>query len=220
MPSTFIGPLLRSGRRRQNVKRRLAPATSSAVTRIVKRQIKNTSERKIFDISTGVTPVTVAGLILNMTSTMTKGDDYNNREGDQVRASGFDIKMYHAPHATQTLLQIIRVIFFMDNGSTGSGTPTISDLLQLANPHSMINSNATEVKRFRILSDRMLSVGISQGDPNNSHCYSKKIKLDKFISWTHAGSGNKGQIYCAVVADNVLGGQSTVNVFARLYYTE
>lgn len=199
------------------VKRKSVP---KAVKTYVSKRLNQAGEHKYWDAILGSTSMSITGQITNVTSAISQGDGYNNRTGDQIKALALEFRFTTLPSIAQTALQLVRFILLQDNGSTGAGTPVVSDVLQSVSIYAGINATALEAKRFRILSDRMLSIGYYVGDPNNGGRLMVKRKLNHVINWTTTGTGSRGQIYCLVLTDNASGAAALYNWGVRLVFTD
>lgn len=214
--TAFIGPRLRNGRTRTNV-RRVAPA----VKNYVKNEIVRQGEQKLYDNSIGLTNVTTTGLVFNMFSGLPQGNANGQRLGNMVTAQKMRLKFVLRPGSTQADTEQIRFMVVQDR-QIGQGIPSPTDILSTAHPNAFIQQSNALSKRFKIIIDQTYMVGYYLGDNVNSYqrTWDKEIKHFQELEWNNAGTASKGQFYGLIVADNVTGAPAQYSVNMRLFYTD
>lgn len=184
----------------------------------VKNQIANVGEDKIYDASLGLGVSSTAGQLVLLSSAMTKGNNMNQRKGDEISMKSLEFRFQHRASLVATDIQRCRVVVFQDMSKGSSGTPAAATFLQTASdPLSPVNSDFTTNKRYRILYDKLFHLYTP-----DSSCVDVKrtIKIDRKAYWTDAGVANGGQIYVFSVIDNAAGAASQYAWYARLKFTD
>ncbi len=113
------------------------------------------TEFKAIDIANSGTVSTTAGFVLLNGSA--PGDDFDTRDGRQVRIKSIQITLTYFQHSSAVVTQI-RAIVFLDK-QPNETTPTVTELLDTATMVSFRNLNFR--KRFVILRDEVFTMSDS-----------------------------------------------------------
>ncbi len=109
------------------------------------------AEKKLFDNSLSLQPST-SGAVQSMVD-ITQGLDRNNRIGRSIKVKSIQLRGRITQHATAAQTTI-RLIFFTDGAFTGT-PPTAAQLMVSDDINSLRDGSSENLKRFKILSDRM-----------------------------------------------------------------
>lgn len=157
---------------------------------------------------------------LNLINGISKGDDYNNRDGRQIRVKSIQLSFNPVMNSSSTVNQMVRIICFIWKAPDGTA-PTIDDVLE---------AGATAMVRIRSLSDRKNTVilydkviNLSAGDKSNVvERYYKRMDMKVVFNDGNTGSISdidSNALYVAIVSnDNT--NQPTVNWTSRVRFID
>lgn len=103
---------------------------------------------------------------------------------------------------TSTVSDVVRLLVFSDSQNNGS-VPTVAELLELADPISMLTRNFAVVKRFKVLHDTILT--LTDGGSNRIVAHRFTTKLNHVVNYlgdTDASTSNgRGSIFYLILGD-------------------
>jgi len=127
-------------------------------------------EYKQYTSSTNGVVDNTTGTIVNL-SGMVQGDDYSEVVGRQVKATYLEANGL-ATIASATSTTLLRMIIFIWNNDASSQTPTVTDVLQVANPFSEFSIDTKG--QYRVIADKKL---LLDSVNNPQKIIGSKIKL-------------------------------------------
>jgi len=140
-------------------------------------------EYKVKDLVATATPSTSGSLTL--LNGLTKGDDYNNRDGRQVRWKSIQMYLRSTIHASATNTSI-RAIIFIDKQASETA-PTVASLLDITTASGVdAFRNLSNRKRFVILADKRVT--LNTDFPEKTTRYYKKIDMKQIFDDSDAGT--------------------------------
>lgn len=166
-------------------------------------------ERKTFDTNVATAfSSTVTTQCLNL---IAQGNDYNNRQGNSIKASGLSYNIYINKANATNAYDRCRLILFIDKKGEGA-TPAITDLLESNSFYSL--KNHTNRDRFKIIKDMRFSLDNSN---NLSRTLKGFIRLKQHIKYQNTtgaiGSTDTNQIWLFYLSDNAANGPVTAMNF-------
>lgn len=174
-------------------------------------------ERKFYDIATTFTNTQfcTTGTISLLTG-MAQGADYNQRNGNSIKAVSIQYRMNIFVGTTATGY---RIILYKDN-EPRQALPSVADILESTTTVSPMNH--TNGKRFQILQDIHSNVDLVK---NTMRVHKFYKKLNHHIKYVGSGSGitntDEDNIYFLILADSSSGVTSpTAQFYSRLRYID
>lgn len=131
------------------------------------------------------------------------GDDYNNRDGRQIRIKSCQLNMDFLANPTATTDTQIRCILFLAKSPEGA-TPTFTDVFDSANLYSQ--RNLTNRKEFVILFDKIITLSPESVDKKFFKYYKKmnfKTIYNSTATATVAAVESNGLFLCMFSGDAV-----------------
>lgn len=112
---------------------------------------RNIEVKMITDNAALVTDVVAAGIVIPL-NRIAIGDDFFDRDGNQVTI--VKLQTMATLVNTSNLMEPVRIIYFIDLRQQIDATPTVLEVLRVADPLSL--SNEARTKRFRVLFDVLI----------------------------------------------------------------
>ena len=155
-------------------------------------------EKKIQDTSISTSP-TSSGYVTPLTQIL-QGDGINNRDGNSVKVTYLGLRGNFTANDAHTLT---RMIVFRDNQQIGDTTPSVSDVLQSADPNSFLNQNT--LGRFKVLLDRRYQN--TDAGNNKGIAFKHDLSLQHHVRYNGAAATDvqKGGLYILLVSDDAVG---------------
>lgn len=234
MPRSFIGPLLKNGRRRINKKRSpLSKKEKSQVVSIAKKVILNQSDLHYVDLYNNVI-INNAGTVLKVTDPISLGDDASQREGYEITARSLELNMTIEGGLSQVNYATVRVVLIKDTAETYGGTPPYAGVFESAIPESPFLYTAVKSGRFKVMMDRMIqvapsvnttTVGLTSSLTANpaGHVFRIKKKLNHKIFWDQGSLAGKGHMYIVCISDLGTNSGNTnpkISAYTRMYFSD
>ncbi len=147
--------------------------------------------------------VILTGAVLTHMTSIAQGDDFDNRNGRQIKMSSVSIK-------GQLLgisggVGIVRIIIVRDNDNQGT-VPAITDIFATSTgfaqgDHRLIGPNPQ--RRFTILADKSYVVGSTNANDNLNVpvSISRKVNSKCYFTGTAGTDEGKGSIWMSVVSN-------------------
>lgn len=154
-------------------------------------------ERKFLDVSITPAAVDKNNPTIDWLSSISEGNDYNNRQGISVKSNSLFLRGYLTLPSTATVGHVVRFILFLDLEGLGTA-PTASDLLETSTD---VNSplNHFNGKRFKVLYDRLHVLSISGPEIKPFKVYKK---CGHHIRWSNSTTATReGHIYAMYLSD-------------------
>lgn len=157
---------------------------------------------------------------LNLINGVSRGDDYDDRDGRQIKVKSIQCSWNVIRNASATADQMVRIIVFIWRSPDGVA-PTIDDVLQPGATAMVRIRSLNDRKNTRILYDKV--VNLSTGNMTNVVLrYYKKIDLTTIFNENTAGNIgdiDTNAIYVAIVSsDNT--NQPSVNWTSRVRFID
>ena len=204
--------------------KRPAYSRQDATVSQVIRKMREFSDLKYTDVgSTG--GVSTSGTIVNMTGSLTRGDNgINNFLGNTVTPTGLRIKYSWTTDQTYNHVRVLVFQWFAD------GTPTVSEVLQTNSTLyaclSAINVSSKNV--VRVLHDKTFIVAPTAGGDSAvtgyGHAYrdvyipGSRLKPIRFNSGTN--TCQDGNIFMLLVSDDAAVSYPTCSYYGRISFTD
>lgn len=168
-------------------------------------------EYKVKDLVATATPSTSGSL--SLLNGLTKGDDYNNRDGRQVRWKSIQMYLRSTLHASATNTSI-RVIIFIDKQASETA-PTAAALLDLTTASAVdAFRNLSNRKRFVIIADKR--VVINTNYPEKTTRLYKRLDMKQIFDDSDAGTVSDittNSLYVLFLSDEATNVPSIVHNF-------
>lgn len=192
-------PLKFRRRPSRKARRPLSKSQTSAVTTLVKKQVKKMSEWKHLTTLSGVA-VDTTGTVVDL-SAVPQGDTDVSRDGDQLMASSISFR-YHVTVADS--YNITRVILFQWYPQTNPG---VSDVLNVAAGLEVLSPYETDkASQFKILYDRSHTTNQPySGGAFSTQVVSKKIRIPRSkMQFVAASTTGSNKIYALYISDSAV----------------
>lgn len=207
--TAFIGPRLRNGRTRTNVKRTAKKAL--ATKSYVKKAINANEETKMISFTTVPTLIGPGGIINDYSSTIISGFNERTRVGAKVKMVNFNLiySLNSVPVAPPAYVQFVRVIFLQDMNDNLS-VLNLTDVLSTATWDSPYSPQENLLpRRFKILHDRIHTLYPNPlSAPGTSYMDQDfVVRLNKYNLGTviyQGGFAVKGRIMSIVLSSGIL----------------
>lgn len=168
-------------------------------------------EYKVKDLVATATPSTAGSL--SLLNGLTKGDDYNNRDGRQVRWKSIQMYLRSTIHASATNTSI-RAIIFIDKQASETA-PTVASLLDITTASAVdAFRNLSNRKRYVILCDRRIT--LNTDFPEKTTRYYKRIDMKQIFDDTDGGTISDittNSLYVLFVSDEATNTPNVVHNF-------
>lgn len=174
-------------------------------------------EKKFFD-ATSSASINNSGDV-SVLSSISQGDDTNQRNGDSILAKYVDLRFSWIMNAADPV-ELVRTIVFQDTMSLGT-IPSVGDVLSLAGTSadvlSMLNLIGARQHRFKILHDESYTL-CSTG--SQAVQKSVVIPLNDHIKFTGTVGGDEGRnmLYILNISSSTGANRPTVTYRSRLAY--
>lgn len=204
--------LFRNAFRKKNAKGAMAIAKKAL--KKVNKVVRSVETKQLIITASGT--VGLGGTILSL-HTIAQGLTVADRVGNMITAKKLDIRWsLETDIAANTNMQLIRYIVFRDTQQNPDGTPTVSLILQTANPLSTYFRPF--LKRFQILRDRLFCVNNGGKNCMSGHW---KFKMDSDIRYNGPliTDIQKNGLFCLVIS-NQSGLLPTFDSHNTLDYTD
>lgn len=147
--------------------------------------------------------ITASGTTVNTSGGITslvgiaQGDDQADRTGNSILVKGIALKMAVRIHASATA-SIVRIIFFIDTQQEEDTSPTVTDVINTANPLAPLSR--ARIGRFKILKNYILNLS-AQKTPQV--VINKYIKMHHHVRYNSSTSSDiqKGGIYMLIISN-------------------
>lgn len=161
------------------------------------RKASRANEHKI-NVSTSAQALATAGTV-NYVSVIAQGDDINTRNGNEISVRELVMRLHFINGAAATNAFTCRVLLVQDSMNPGA-LPSTTDIIDSANVWSPITINQALQKRFKILREKIFTVGATGSDNNRVdfkwHVKGRELSAVNYINTTAAvGSAGKGSIF-------------------------
>ncbi len=192
----FVGRKFFRRRKRQ----RFLPESKMAIV-IAKKalakvnRINRNIEDKMITAASLSTNIAAAGIVVAQTG-VAQGDDFFERIGNKITVIRFSVNgtLFHPSAITET----VRIMFFYDTRQVADGTPSVGEVLRVADPLSFMNE--TTVGRFRILFDQLFAFESSSND-GVAIRFSRQLNLEQRYNGIAANDHEKNMIFMLAVSD-------------------
>lgn len=185
---------------------RTALSTALAVKKLLNVEVK-------FNDTSGTSIPNNTGGIATI-SAMTKGTNYNQREGNSIKNMSIQWRGTASINASATET-FVRLMIFRDNECQGA-YPAVTDVLQSASVVSPLNH--LNGKRFKILSDKVYSLSIN-GRENLS--FKHFIKIDKsHCKYNDANAGDVTDQREGALMYLIISNEATNKPSCQLYFRQ
>lgn len=175
------------------------------------------AEQKLKDVTASITPAPAG--VLDLLNGMNKGDNINNREGQQIKTMSilFRATININSLATATAVRIMLVVDSQPNGAAF----TVANLLE--NTVQVIQSpiNIGNKRRFLVLFNKVLTLSIN-GRRKAYFNYFKKVMLKTVFNNGNAGDETDittNTIYFVAFSDESAN-QPTINYYSRIRFVD
>lgn len=215
----------RTGRRYKKKKNYRTTGSSTAKGLAVKALKEAKSIRKLISpefktVEAAVTTTYGNAWSLNLINGVSRGDDYDDRDGRQIKVKSIQCSFNVVRNASATVDQMVRIIVFIWRSPDGTA-PTIDDVLEPGATAMVRLRSLNDRKNTRILYDKV--VNLSTGNMTNVVLrYYKRIELTTIFNENTAGNIgdiDTNAIYVAIVSsDNT--NQPTVNWTSRVRFID
>lgn len=149
------------------------------------------TEYKHCDVNVSQAPDNAGGL--THVTQIAQGDDYDNREGRQVRARSFAVRGDVEMNGSATFSQI-RVLWFIWKDDTA---PTVTDVLDAANVNAFLNLDKSD--KYRILRDRYFTV--NSDTPQKTFKFFTRLRHKIKFDGTASSDYEHGSMWILYISD-------------------
>lgn len=219
MPKQLVGPVMKNGSfysQRKYAPRRkyLPPATRTAITTTVKREMNRQIESKIFDQGlNGVGMNSVVLNVLDVTSGISRGTGDNQFIGDKISPT------YLMGRFSLTLgdtTNICRLMVIQNIGPVT--TPTMGVMFQNLVSPWLSPLNTDNDNKYRVLYDKIYSLDAAHVVRTGKiKINSKKLRP---ITYVAAGTVETGAIYIVALSDSAAVVDPQLNLRTRLHFKD
>lgn len=159
------------------------------------------TEHKTFDFTiAGGTQMTPSGTIYPL-SLVAQGDDYNNRQGNSIRAKKLSWRIIMNGEGENNA-QFNRIIIFQDTECQGS-LPLVTDLLEQASVVAPLYH--AQHYRFKVLKDYFFDTSNDSANAKSSKVFEETISVDSHLKYQNVGgviaSAKENQYFALFITD-------------------
>ena len=198
------------------------------IARIAKKVTLSTEEPRYADVSiSGTTPIAGTSLI-TLLSGIAQGDDFNERDGDQIHLNSIQIKGYIQDTATATssVDTIVRIILVRQLGDCEGAAPAMTDILTADAVENLRNFFLRG--EYKVYYDKVHVIRASDDYVTDlvEHVrtikYYKRFKRPKKLTYKGAASGiatcRRGHFFLITMTNQANTYQPTWDLKARLIF--
>lgn len=160
---------------------------------------KKDTQLNIYNLQDAGASVTAAGTIYALSGAISKGDDENNRQGDEILLKSIFIR-FDVTHDDST--NVFRLILFR---WMGEGVPTSSgNLLEDTITVPWLSPLSRQYAKYiQVIYDKSYAISTN----TDANIVGKIYKMLKGkANWTSSGGRVKGQLYLFAISDSAIGG--------------